>query len=617
MAETGRGPDRPYIRCAGGVSGRRGQAQWGASRGVGAAPCPRRVSERAVTLTHDNPSGPDLRETPPSSPTTTPAEPTTTSPSPRTRGGTRRSARRRLRAGAPQPLFPAPARGRGQRSAARRGPGLRGPGPRGPGHRARLPLRPTLRWRVLVATLGAILLTVCSGMALGVVTWTSSGLGLNFRSAPQPPPLVAGADGVWPGGPARSIPLTVQNTEATAFEITDVRPDLTTLPATCPAHVWQVAVPELLSTVPARSEVTVPLPVSLREDAPETCQGVTVRFPVRIDGLRHPRPLSGAGVAGGSSGDAAGGGTAASGVAAPWSEHLTATATVTAARLGGPSGTVNVREGGIEIAPTRPAKGPTPARYDVQVLGSGTQRIDLCVGTPGPCIDHDAPKAAARRYLVTARLGTRWRQAGRPLTAWTPPPAPGLAFADGDRSAAPALVLTASGAASEYDIEVAADGMPFHRAVVAAGRPLSQIVPAPRLGHGRHRLTASALFHAWRAPSATLRLTISANGVTAPGPTEEPPPVTDGTDLTTPAGGPPVVPLPTSSTATPPTRTSPPPSTTIRRSTAARPVQAPPMPSIEEPGGGQPAADPLAPGPGVAGPGGAAPPQPIIESGAG
>jgi hypothetical protein len=458
---------------------------------------------------------------------------------------------------------------------------------RGPGHRARPLLTPPLRWRVLVATLGAILLTVCSGMALGVVTWSPSGLGLRFRSEPLGPPVVTGLDGVWPGGPARSVPLAVQNTQPSAFEMSTVVADLTGLPAGCPASAWRVAAPELLPTVPARSEVTVPLPVSLTADAPETCQGMTLRFPVRIDGLRHPLPRTGAADADAGSGD--GSSSAAPGVEASGApgdgaasllpHSLTATATVAAARLGSPGGTVSVQGTQVEIVPTRPGGGPVPARYDVDLLGPDDRRTVVCAGTTGACVDHDVPPATARRYLVTAWVGSAWHQVSRPLAAWTPPPAPTLAFA-ADRSAGSTLLVTARGAASAYDVELSADGTPFHRARVAAGSPLTQRVLTPDFDPGRHRLVATARFHSWRAPSATLTVTVRGDGVPEPGPSEEPLPLSS--DPPSPSPGPPTVPLPSSSTLSDPARTTTPPSSTVRTGPVTRPAPAPPQQPIDE-----------------------------------
>jgi hypothetical protein len=450
--------------------------------------------------------------------------------------------------------------------------------------------RPTLRWRVLVATVGAIVLTVCSGMALGVVSWTPSGLSLSFGGSPKASPVVAGTAGVYPSGPAGSISLTVQNSAAAAFEITAVRADLAGLSAGCPGAAWDVGVPGLLPTVPARSEVALPLPVSLRADAPDSCQGATVRFPVRIEGLRHPavvRSSESAALASPTpSSDAA--------TTAVTPEFLDTTATVTAARLGTPGGTVTLRGGRPEIVPVHPASGPAPTGYEVELLGTGNRASVVCPSAAAaPCLDAAAPPAAERRYVVAARLGAHWHRSSPSLQAWTPPPVPSVDLADGSRPTGTALRLTAAGAASGYDVDVIADGgSPFHTAHVAAGTPLDQTVSAPHLAAGPHRLVAVARYHGWRAPSAGLHLTVSGEGVATPGPSEAPEPVSVEPGPTTvptsmPTGAPPVVSVPTRTTAAAPTRATSVPSgtsrqpSTVTKQTAAGPPQVPvPAPPV-------------------------------------
>ena len=207
------------------------------------------------------------------------------------------------------------------------------------------------------------------------------------------------------------------------------------------------------------------------------------------------------------------------------------------------------------------------------MLGSGDRRTEVCTATSNSCVDHDVPAAAARRYLVTAWVGVAWHQTGRPLTVWTAPPAPTLAFADGDGADASTLVVTASGAVSDYDVDLFADGTPFHPTRVSAGVGTSRTVAAPGFGAGHHRLVAVSRFHGWRASSATLTVAVSSDGVAEPGPSEAPVPVSS--DSPSDSAAPPTAPLPTSSSPAIPTRTSAPPVVVVKTGPVVRPAPAP------------------------------------------
>jgi hypothetical protein len=361
---------------------------------------------------------------------------------------------------------------------------------------------------------GAVLLVVVSGMALGIVSVSPSGLRLRLGSPTGQSRPVAGADGVHPGGTPQTVPVTVRNASAEAFEISGVRADLSGLPGSCPAPAWRVGQPEILSTVPARSEVTVPLPVSLTVEAPTTCQGVTARFPVILEGIRH-----GAGAQ--TSATVRRTGQAAGRPPAPRRESLTAEAVVRAGRLGSPGGTLSVRNAVLGIAPSPPARGPVPSSFDVEALDGSDRRSPVCMATTGLCLDRKAAAAAPRRYVVTARLGLNWRQESAVLQAWSPPPAPDLRFSDGTTSA---LVLTARGGTSAYSVVVHLDGAvaPFHTARVTADSTLTEIVKLPALDAGTHRIVAVSRFHGLRAPSATLHVAVSRGGDPTPRLPDEP-----------------------------------------------------------------------------------------------
>lgn len=450
-----------------------------------------------------------------------------------------------------------------------------------PRTRHRTPV-PSLRWRVLVATAGALLLVACSGMALGIVTISPSGLGLDLGAVPQGPPEVAGTDGVYPGGPARTVSLTVRNAAAAAFEITAVTAELAGLPADCPAAAWRVGAPELLPTVPARAEVTVPLPVALAPDAPDSCQAMTVRIPVVLDGLRHPLPGAGPATPGDTPGAAEV--TPSAGAAQGLRpERLEAVAPVTTALLGSPGGTLSVRGTEVAVQPAPPAAGPVPARYDVEVLGARNRRTAVCTGVTGPCLDRTSPAAADRRYVVTARAGVNWRRSSSVLQAWTPPPAPSVDFADGGPSAG-ALVIRARGAASAYDVAVYADGWtsPFHTSRVLPGGSLDVTVPVPDLGPGTHRFVAVSRFHGWRAPSGTLRMAVAPDGVASPQPSEQPAPVTsEPAQAPSATAGPPIATLPTTRTPGSTRTTGTTAATTRRRTTVSSPTANPAGPPAE------------------------------------
>ena len=50
-------------------------------------------------------------------------------------------------------------------------------------------------------------------------------------------------DSLYPGGPAISLPVTVNNPADQPFELTGLAPDLSTLPAGCPEQAWTITVP--------------------------------------------------------------------------------------------------------------------------------------------------------------------------------------------------------------------------------------------------------------------------------------------------------------------------------------------------------------------------------------
>jgi hypothetical protein len=379
-------------------------------------------------------------------------------------------------------------------------------------------------WRIFVAVVGAVALVICSGMALGIVSVSTTGIGLDQApSHTQPAPsaeAVPGLDGVYPGGAARSVPVTVHNEADVPFEITAVRPELSGLPARCPAADWRIAVSGALPTVDAGGRSTISLPVSLAPGAPNSCQSITVTVPVIIEGLQHqdaataaPSPPVEAGAAASTPGEAASAPSAPTPEPAATPATIRSAAVITAATLGSPVTSFAVRGSQVTVTVSRPASGPAPDAYQVEVLAPSGRR-SLCRPTaPGSCVDTGVPAASDRSYLASAHLGEHWVRDAPTVQAWTAPPAPQLSFTDSGQPSDSALTLDAAGAANGYDVALYADGSgtPFHTERVAAGARLSLIVDSPGYGPGKHRLVAVSTFRGRRTSSRTLRLTIAAD----------------------------------------------------------------------------------------------------------
>ena len=375
-------------------------------------------------------------------------------------------------------------------------------------------------WRLLVAITGAVLLVTCSATAIGIVSAGDPGSTRNAAEVPLlpvaelPAPSVestTGADGVYPGGAARPMPVTVRNPAGTPLEILSVRPDLSGVPAGCPATAWEIGAAGQVPAVPAAGQATVNLSVALAASAPNSCQGVKVTVPVTIEGRQGSDP----------------------GSAPPSAKPATlaATTTITAATLGSPTAALTVHGREISVQVTKPGAGPTPASYQVTTIAPDGRRSVLCERTTGDCLDSGLPAASGHGYLVTARLGEHWSRSSTALHAWTPAPAPQLAFSDSDRPADSALTLEAPGGAGSYEVALYVDGSssPFHTERVPAGSGADLIVQPPGLRPGRHRIVAVALFKGTRTTSGTLRLTVPGGGSSSDPVTPDPP----GPDLPT------------------------------------------------------------------------------------
>jgi hypothetical protein len=377
-------------------------------------------------------------------------------------------------------------------------PAHRQPSPVGAGRpsaRRRRVRRGHLAWRIFVCVVGAILLVICSGMALGIVTVGGSDGSLNAPQVDQPVPsavAVTGLDGVYPGGAARAVPVTVRNRADVPFEITAVRPDLSWLRSGCPASAWRIAVAGGLPTVAAGAQATVSLPVALAASAPNGCQSVRISVPVIIEGRR----LAGAASATPAPTLSAPGSAAGPSAAAT----ITSAAVITTATLGSPRVGLQAQGSQVVLQVTRAASGPAPDGYEVDVLSPAGAPSPLCALTTGRCQD-SAPAAADRTYLATAHLAEHWVRQAAPLQTWTAPPVPHLAFVDDGQPSASALLLDAAGAENVYDVSLYLDGAgePFQTQRVPAGAGVSVIVEPPGYGAGDQRIVAVAVFHGRRA----------------------------------------------------------------------------------------------------------------------
>ena len=94
-----------------------------------------------------------------------------------------------------------------------------------------------------------------------------------------------GADWLLPGGPAVQLPVAVRNPGDVAFAVHTLLPDGAAFPSRCPLSAWSVRSTGGLPTLPARSAGTVTLEISLRSQAPDSCQGTTVSFGLTVVGV--------------------------------------------------------------------------------------------------------------------------------------------------------------------------------------------------------------------------------------------------------------------------------------------------------------------------------------------
>jgi hypothetical protein len=287
----------------------------------------------------------------------------------------------------------------------------------------------------------------------------------NGPPAPAPTTAVAGTDGLWPGGPAAPLPVTVPGPPGTLRDVTAIVADLRGLPPACPPRHWVITPPRL----PVRtSGDTVPLRVALTPDAPPGCQGHTPLVPVSTTVVAPD-------------------GTASS---------ATALVPVAVAALGTPVVRPRDVDGTPGVHVTGAATGPAAAVITVDAVRPDGRRVPVCRTVRGTtCADVTAPAVIELSYQVTAQLGS-WRRSAPPVVLRTPPPAPTVAPSGDHR-----LRVRAPAAAGAYEVAVVLDARPPVRMRVPAGAVLDGEVPLDGLSAGPHEAVVTTSAHGLRRSS--------------------------------------------------------------------------------------------------------------------
>ena len=136
-----------------------------------------------------------------------------------------------------------------------------------------------------VALALGLLLAGLGGAAFGYVPVTGSGTAVVDVQRPAPVrAVVPDAAGLYPGGPAVTLPVTVSNPADQPFELTGLAADPSTLPAGCPAEAWTITAPTPTVTLDPHASTVVGLSVRLRDDAPDSCQGITSAVRIQLEG---------------------------------------------------------------------------------------------------------------------------------------------------------------------------------------------------------------------------------------------------------------------------------------------------------------------------------------------
>jgi hypothetical protein len=257
-------------------------------------------------------------------------------------------------------------------------------GPEGP----RGPRRPAShRRRVAVALVVAAVVVALGAAAVGFLLTSGGPLSAIGLSASPPPAPVAGTAGLVPGGPAVPVGFVAVGTaESGGVTVRTIEADAESLPLACPPSAWVITVPEPVTIAVATVPTRIPARVTLSDDAPSGCQGVTVQA------------LTGTVTAATSGGD----GTQL---------HSTAERPLTVATLGTPAIAVTTDSGAAVVVITADRAAPAGIHYSVESAAPGGEWRSACqLAEPTPCATGQRAETGTTRYRVTARLGSFWRR---------------------------------------------------------------------------------------------------------------------------------------------------------------------------------------------------------------
>jgi hypothetical protein len=130
-----------------------------------------------------------------------------------------------------------------------------------------------------------VLVLGAGGAAVAFVTGGGRGNGAAVVSSPDGVRAVAvPVAGVYPGGPASVVRVSVTNALDRPFTVSGLVPDPEVLPDACPGPAWRITVPEDLPTVPPVGSAVIPVGVALEESAPAECQGLQLTLDLAVSG---------------------------------------------------------------------------------------------------------------------------------------------------------------------------------------------------------------------------------------------------------------------------------------------------------------------------------------------
>jgi len=233
---------------------------------------------------------------------------------------------------------------------------------------------------VAVGTLGFAVVSRGPGAVLGLA---------GRRSAA----VVPGARGLAPGGAAVAVDLLVSGLDPRAGDgrVTALAVDAASLPLTCPPDAWSLAATGPVHVADGEDQARVPSSVTLTDDAPAECQGVTVTALTATATVAD-----------------AGGHT----VAVPAS----VLSPLTVAILGTPGLSVADQGGQVVATVTPDPAAGTGLHYAVEAAGGDGRWTAVCQLTdPAPCATGQHT-GDGTRVRVSVRKGSFWRRTSTVLT---------------------------------------------------------------------------------------------------------------------------------------------------------------------------------------------------------